>query len=103
AEDGIRDGHVTEFRRVLFRSIHVESNSGHATTSGGRICGVINDIPSAPPVQDWEYGFVPTSLSSLRSLVLMDRSGLCRFPRNSRSEERRVGKERGSRSQARRV
>src|SRR5207253_6162616 len=83
--------------------IHVESNSGHATTSGGRICGVINDIPSAPPVQDWEYGFVPTSLSSLRSLVLMDRSGLCRFPRNSRSEERRVGKERGSRSQARRV
>src|SRR5690625_3257451 len=39
AEDGIRDGHVTEFRRVLFRSalINLVKNSFEATESDTRL------------------------------------------------------------------
>src|SRR5690625_7430244 len=75
AEDGIRDGHVTEFRRVLFRSVRRRTSSSQRSASSAEVSS--GNAAVNVSMRQW----VPCSLATARP--------------SQRSEERRVGKEWG--------
>src|SRR5437660_3335541 len=92
AEDGIRDGHVTEFRRVLFRSRawqYVYANGQRTWLVGGTLCYTR---------AFWESNrFANINVGEDARFVWSARSGRMTKLADAtfRSEERRVGKERG--------
>src|SRR5690606_39709988 len=97
--DGIRDFHVTEFRRVLFRSEHgrrvrgVRSDTFPADLRDVAHLAVLlqAETERAAP----EVGLVVVCATRIEADVAADRAGIAQLW--SRSEERRVGKECGCR------
>src|SRR5205809_5626976 len=91
AEDGIRDVAVTGVRRVLFRS----DLRGHPTGEPGGHGGLRGQRRGDDTDQREDERDV---LHRARAPRAVTATTLFRRPKPSRSEERRVGKERGSRS-----
>src|SRR5207244_10588224 len=89
AEDGIRDDLVTEFRRVLFRSVTVIGESGSLRHSVNIPVTVIAPhlYPSFHLSIDSTEAILDPGSSTTFTLTVTSLNGY------SRSEERRVGKE----------